>query len=133
MEKRPNPLAAAAEPAALMTPPSRRRAQRNRRWESDHPATSYRLDPSTKAGIEEIRAHYLAAGYDVNLSEVADDLLQWAIDEWSAGRVPIHVRAADPIRIPQTKFPPAAPPAETQAARARDRSGTGSGTASGRK
>lgn len=86
-----------AEPAATMAPPRHRRTRSEaaRRWDKEHQPTSYRLDPLINEHILEIQTWYDENDYRVTTSQIAEDLLYYAIEAWHQGTVIINV---EPIR-----------------------------------
>ena len=76
-----------------------RRPQRSvakRRWDAENQPTGYRLDPSIPERIREVQAYYREHGFQVTLSQIAEDLLWHALDAWDQGQVSINVVPVQP-------------------------------------
>jgi hypothetical protein len=76
-----------------------RRPQRSaakRQWDAENQPTGYRLDPSIPDRIREVQRYYREHGYQVTLSQIAQDLLWYALDAWDQGQVSIDVVPLQP-------------------------------------
>lgn len=81
------------------------RSKTKRAWDRENPPTSYRIDPTIADRIREIQRYYRETGFKVTTSQIAEDLLWYALDAWEQGDVSIHVRQIHPPARTLSKIP----------------------------
>ncbi|HFD38518.1 MAG TPA: hypothetical protein ENJ31_01525 [Anaerolineae bacterium] len=91
--RRPSPLSgvrppAATEPAALMRRPSR--ALRDRTWERQNRAFSYRIPAELNDALHQIKREVEAGGdFRTTISLVAEAIIRAGLDAWDRGEVDV--------------------------------------------
>ena len=68
-----------------MAPPTRKKVRRNRRWEEQNPAISYRIDPEINERVKAIRDDLLEDGFRTTTSAIAEALLWRGLQAWEVG------------------------------------------------
>ena len=89
------------EPAASLSKPKRSKAKR--KWDKDHPARGFRIDPATLADIQDIQRYYEQAGYRCSQDNIVQNLLDHAIEAWHDGLVDIDAYPLQPTPVPMPK------------------------------